>query len=126
MGNQRPKDRFFEKMDAIGLALAYGDVRLNTGYSAIRPEDADTRSQFSRRVSVRIPLISSAMDTVTKNSMAIAIAKGGGLGIIHRNLTPKEQKDEVVRVKLHMNGLITSPIFVRTIDKLEHILNMRT
>lgn len=119
------KAEFFKRMEFLGLALSFDDVRLKTGESKILPVDADLSTIFSRRVPLKIPIVSAAMDTVTEAPMAIELAKLGGLGIIHRAFSPKEQAKAVTRVKLHMNGLIDHPICVRSGDTIESVLKMR-
>jgi len=118
--------QFFAKMDKEGLALTYADVRLHTDHSDVLPGSANLASRFSRRIPLRAPIVSAAMDTVTESRMAIALAAAGGLGIIHRNMTPQEQAKEVTRVKLHLNGLIEKPICVDAADSIETVLTMRT
>src|SRR3989344_6263696 len=118
-------DEFFEKRDEEGIALTYDDVRLKTDYSDVLPRDANLDSRFSRRVPLRIPIASAAMDTVTESTMAIALAAAGGLGIIHRNLSPEEQEEEVVRVKFHLNGFIEKPICVMATETVAGVLKRR-
>ncbi|MBP6943073.1 MAG: IMP dehydrogenase [Candidatus Buchananbacteria bacterium] len=104
------------------LALTFQDVRLRTNYSAVMPQLVNTSSKFSKRVPLNVPIVSAAMDTVTEWQMAVAIAKEGGLGVIHRFLAPKEQASQVRRVKLFMNGRIDKPITVnphQTIAEIE-------
>ncbi|TRZ77111.1 IMP dehydrogenase [bacterium] len=115
-------------MDKLGLALSYGDVRLKTQHSDIVPADAVLKTRFSKNVTLNCPLISSPMDTVTEHRMAIAMAKQGGIGIIHRSLSPKEQAREVGKVKFHLNGLIKKPITVdtaMTISDVEKIIQSK-
>lgn len=119
------KDEFFSKMALSGDALAYGDVRLRTGYSAVMPDQVSLESRFTRNVGLKIPLVSAAMDTVTEAPLAIALAKLGGLGVIHRNLDPSAQAHEVSRVKYHLNGCIQRPICVRATQSIEEILALR-
>ena len=116
------KDQFFYKIASSGLALSYGDVRLKTGYSDVMPDEVDLNSKFSRNIRLKIPIISAAMDTVTEHKMAIALAKEGGLGIIHKNLSIEQQALEVIRVKYHLNGMIDKPICVNENDTLEEII----
>jgi IMP dehydrogenase len=117
------KDAFFKAMARQRLALTFGDVRLKTGYSEKPPSEVDLASRFSRNVSLLVPIISSPMDTVTEHDMAIAMARLGGLGIIHRNLTPEDQVHQVSRVKFYMNGLITKPICAFGDETVEAVLN---
>ena len=86
-------------MGAIKEALTFDDVALVPQYSSILPHETITKTELSKNLKLNIPLLSSAMDTVTESKMAIAIAKSGGLGIIHKNLNPKKQALEVQKVK---------------------------
>ena len=86
-------------MGTIKEALTFDDVTLVPQYSSILPHQTDTRTEFNKHLKLRIPIISSAMDTVTESKMAIAIANAGGLGIIHKNLNPKKQAKEIYKVK---------------------------
>ena len=86
-------------MGAIKEALTFDDVALVPQYSSILPHETITQTELSKNLKLNIPLLSSAMDTVTESKMAIAIAKSGGLGIIHKNLNPKKQALEVQKVK---------------------------
>jgi IMP dehydrogenase len=119
------KHEFFDNLESLGIGVTYADVRLKTGYSQVMPDDVDTSSMFSRNVPLKIPIVSAAMDTVTESAMAIEMARLGGLGIIHKNLSAKEQASEVMRVKYHLQGLIEKPITVKPGDTIEQILNMR-
>jgi len=119
------KYQFFKSMDDQGIALTYEDVRLRTGYSKVMPHEVDTTTLFSRNVSLKIPLVSAAMDTVTEAPMAIAMAQLGGLGVIHRNMTPEKQAQQVHKVKKHLNGVVDNPICVNHNMTVEHVLNMR-
>ena len=86
-------------MVPIKEALTFDDVTLTPKYSTILPSEVDTRVMLSKYLSLKIPLLSSAMDTVTESKMAIALAKAGGIGVIHRNLNIKEQLNEIKKVK---------------------------
>ncbi len=92
------------------VGLTYDDILLLPGHTDVIPSEADTSSRVTRRITVATPLISSAMDTVTEARMAIAIARQGGLGILHRNLAIEEQAAQVDRVKRSESGMITDPI----------------
>lgn len=120
------KAQFFDKMDELGLALTFDDVRLRTrsGADEELPAILDIESRFSRNVRLKLPFVSAAMDTVTSGDMAIAMAKLGGLGVIHAAMSIDEQRDEVRRVKKEVNGLIEKPICVRDGDTLEDVLRM--
>src|SRR5580658_4375737 len=99
-----PADAFFDATRPT--ALTFDDVSLATLHSEILPRDADLSTQLSETLRLQIPVISSDMDTVTEARMAIAMALNGGLGLIHYNMTPAHQVEEVARVKHHIHGLI--------------------
>ena len=94
----------------IREALTFDDVLLVPAASSVLPSDADVTTFVTRSIRLNIPLISSAMDTVTESRMAIAMAQSGGLGVIHRNLTIEQQADEVRRVKRFESGIVYNPI----------------
>ena len=94
----------------IREALTFDDVLLVPAASSVLPSEADTRTFVTRRIALNIPLLSSAMDTVTEARMAIAMAQAGGMGVIHRNLTIEEQAREVRRVKRFVSGIVYNPI----------------
>ncbi len=119
------KDGFFKKMNRTGLALSYGDVRLRTGFSKVLPAETNLETKFSRNIKLKIPIISSPMDTVTESKMAIEMAKLGGLGIIHKGLSPKKQAAEVAKVKYFLNGLIKNPIHIGPELTVQEVLNYR-
>ncbi|TWU47857.1 IMP dehydrogenase [Rubripirellula reticaptiva] len=97
--------------DKIGpLGVTFDDVLLLPRYSEAVPSEVDVRSQLTERIKLQIPLISSPMDTVTEAEMAIALAKEGGLGVIHKNLTTDDQVEEVTKVKRSANGIIFEPL----------------
>jgi IMP dehydrogenase len=91
-------------------ALTFDDVLIVPGYTEVLPADTDVKAKLTREIELRIPLLSAAMDTVTEARMAIALAREGGLGIIHRNLSPKDQATEVDKVKRSQSGMIVEPI----------------
>ena len=86
-------------MDPIKEALTFDDVTLAPKYSEILPSEVNTETKLSKNLSLKIPLLSSAMDTVTEAKMAIAMARAGGIGVIHRNLDVKKQIVEIKKVK---------------------------
>jgi IMP dehydrogenase len=94
----------------IKEALTFDDVLLVPGHSLVHPKDTDVRSRVTRKIVLNIPLVSAAMDTVTESAMAIQMAREGGLGIIHKNLPPERQAEEVDRVKRSESGMILNPI----------------
>ena len=97
----------------IREALTFDDVLLVPGASSVLPSTADTRTQVTKTIALNIPLLSSAMDTVTESRMAIAMAQAGGMGVIHRNLTLEEQAREVRRVKRFESGIVYNPVTLR-------------
>ena len=92
------------------VGLTYDDVLLLPGHTDVIPSEANTASRFTRRITLNKPLISSAMDTVTEARMAIAMARQGGIGILHRNLSIEDQADQVDKVKRSESGMITNPV----------------
>jgi IMP dehydrogenase len=99
-------------MRLIQQALTFDDVLLVPNYSNILPRDASLKTKISRNITLNIPIISAAMDTVTESRLAIALAQEGGMGIIHKNLTPAKQALEVARVKRYESGVLRDPITV--------------
>jgi len=120
------KDTFFKAMNSQGLALTFDDVRLVAGRSSVTTQNVDINSRFSKNVGLRAPIASAAMDTVTTADMAIAMAKQGGIGVIHAGLSPEQQYQEVRKVKLHLNGKIESPITVRPDETLRDVIDFCT
>ncbi len=118
-------DTFFKKMEEDYLALTYNDVRLHTDYSDVMPRKTNLRSRITRNIELLVPFVSSPMDTVTEAPMAIAMALQGGLGIIHRGLSPHAQVKEVAKVKYYLNGLIERPICVSGDEVVGDVLKRR-
>jgi IMP dehydrogenase len=100
-------------------ALTFDDVLLVPAHSRVLPTDVQTKTQITRDIKLHIPLMSAAMDSVTESEMAIALAQSGGLGIIHRNLSPEDQAFEVQKVKKSESGMILDPITMSPDQKLE-------
>lgn len=94
----------------VGEGLTYDDVLLVPGYSEVLPREVDLSTRLTRSIRLNIPLLSAAMDTVTESAMAIAIARHGGIGILHKNMTIEQQAAEVRRVKRSESGMILDPI----------------
>lgn len=112
-------------MSNLSLYLTYDDVLLLPQYSEILPKDVDTSTQLTKRIKLNIPLISAAMDTVTEHELAIKMALYGGIGIIHKNLTPDQQAEEVNLVKRFENGFIKNPMCGKPDDTIETIYQIR-
>ena len=91
-------------------ALTFDDVLLVPGYSATHPSEVETRTRFTRRIELNVPIVSAAMDTVTEAELAIALAREGGIGVIHKNLSIREQCAQVDRVKRSESGMIVDPV----------------
>ncbi|KQW36396.1 IMP dehydrogenase [Rhizobacter sp. Root404] len=99
-------------MRLLGKALTFDDVLLVPAFSRVLPRDTDLSTPLSRNIRLNLPLVSAAMDTVTEARLAIALAQEGGIGIVHKNLTPKQQAAEVARVKRYESGVLRDPITV--------------
>lgn len=108
-----------------GEALTYDDVTLVTQYADFLPDAASTATRLTSRININAPFISAAMDTVTESNMAIAMALGGGIGVIHKNLSMEEQTRQVRLVKNHLNGLILTPVCFHEEDSLAKILEYK-
>ncbi len=93
-------------------ALAFDDVLVVPNYSQVLPTSVSTGTRLTRAINLRIPLVSSAMDTVTESAMAIAMAQLGGIGVIHKNLTIEEQAGQVRRVKKFESGMVVNPVTI--------------
>jgi IMP dehydrogenase len=97
---------------ALREALTFDDVLLKPGLSEVLPADVDVRTRITREITLNIPIVASAMDTVTESKMAIAMAQAGGLGVIHRNLTADEQAAQVRQVKKFESGMVVNPLTI--------------
>ncbi len=105
-------------------ALTFDDVLITPGLSEILPSDADIRTHVTRGIALNIPIIASAMDTVTEAKMAIAMAQAGGLGVIHRNLEPEEQAAQVRQVKKFESGMVVNPVTIHPAATLADALDL--
>jgi IMP dehydrogenase len=99
-------------LDEIKEGLTFDDVLLVPAFSEVLPNEIDTRTRFSRGIELNIPLCSSAMDTVTESALAIALAQQGGIGVIHKNFSIREQAEEVDKVKRSESGMIVNPVTI--------------
>ena len=105
-------------------ALTFDDVLLVPAESSVLPRECDVSTQLTAEIALHIPLVSSAMDTVTEAATAICMAREGGLGIIHKNLTPVEQAREVQKVKKAESGMVVDPVVIHPDQKLSHALEL--
>ena len=94
------------------LALTFDDVLLQPAHSQVMPGQVDVRTRITRTLHLNLPILSAAMDTVTEARLAIAMAQAGGIGVIHRNLTPAEQAEEVRQVKKFESGMVVNPVTI--------------
>ena len=104
--------------DNIRLGLTFDDVLLVPSKSSVMPKGTDLSTRLTAGIKLNIPLVSAAMDTVTEAPLAIAMAREGGLGVIHRAMTPREQAQHVARVKKHESGVITDPLTISPDERL--------
>ncbi len=109
-------------MRLLQKALTFDDVLLVPAYSNILPKDTSLVTNLTRNIKLNIPLVSAAMDTVTEARLAIAMAQEGGIGIIHKNLTPKEQAREVAKVKRFESGVLRDPITIPPTTKIRDVI----
>lgn len=100
-------------MRILEKALSFDDVLLVPRYSDVLPRDIDLRTRLTRTINLNIPLLSAAMDTVTESGLAIALAQEGGMGVIHKNMTPALQAQEVRKVKRYVAGIVRDPVTVQ-------------
>ena len=110
--------------DRLPTALTFDDVLLLPAYSDTLPSEVDTTTKVTRRISINIPILSAAMDTVTESALAIALARQGGLGVVHRNMRIDRQAEEVDRVKRSESGMIVDPITVSPDHKVKDALEL--
>jgi len=108
----------------LGEAITYDDVLLVPAYSSVLPRETDVRTHLTRGIELNIPLVSAAMDTVTESEMAIAIAREGGIGMLHKNMTIQRQAEEVDRVKRSESGMIQHPITLAPDKTVREALEM--
>lgn len=120
--NTHPNDALFDRFEA----LTFDDVVVIPGYSTTLPDAVDTRARFAADIELAVPLVSAAMDRVTEARMAIAMARAGGIGVIHRNMSPEAQAAEVQKVKRSQSGMITDPVTLSptaTLAEAEALMN---
>ncbi|MFN7723268.1 MAG: IMP dehydrogenase, partial [Pirellulaceae bacterium] len=102
----------------IYQGITFDDVLLEPRYSEVVPSEVDVSTRLTAKITLKIPLLSSPMDTVTESEMAIALAKTGGLGVVHKNLAITAQAEEVMKVKRSANGIIQDPVTLQPSDRV--------
>jgi len=108
-------------MRSIEQALTFDDVLLVPAHSTVLPKDVSLKTQLTKKIALNIPLVSAAMDTVTESSLAIALAEEGGLGIVHKNMSPELQAEHAAKVKRFESGVVNDPITIdpdMTVDEV--------
>ncbi len=105
-------------IETTNPSLTFDDVLLKPAFSNVLPADANIKTKITKNISLNIPIISSAMDTVTESRLAIAMAQSGGIGCIHKNLSIKDQSDEVRRVKKFESGMVVNPVTITAEETL--------
>jgi IMP dehydrogenase len=111
-------------MRVVQKALTFDDVLLVPAHSQVLPRDVSLKSRLTRTISLNIPLLSAAMDTVTEARLAIAVAQEGGIGIVHKNMTPRAQAAEVAKVKRFESGVVKDPITISQIMTVRDVMNL--
>ena len=106
-------------------AYTFDDVLIKPAFSRVLPGNADTTTLLTKKIKLNVPLISSAMDTVTESKLAIAIAQEGGIGVIHKNNTIEEQAKEVEIVKRFESGMVINPVTVKPNAKLQEVMKLK-
>ncbi|GAB3502549.1 IMP dehydrogenase [Curvibacter fontanus] len=111
-------------MRLLGKALTFDDVLLVPAYSQVLPKDTSLSTRFSRNISLNLPLVSAAMDTVTEARLAIAIAQEGGIGIVHKNLSVAEQAAQVAKVKRYESGVLRDPVVISPETSVRDVMKL--
>ncbi len=111
-------------MRLLGKALTFDDVLLVPAFSQVLPKDTSLATSFSRNIRLNLPLVSAAMDTVTEARLAIAIAQEGGIGIVHKNLTAKEQAAQVAKVKRYESGVLRDPVVITPTHTVRQVIDL--
>ena len=104
--------------------FTFDDVLLIPAYSEVLPGEVSTNTSFSKNIQLSIPIVSAAMDTVTESSLAIALAEQGGLGVIHKNMTPELQAEHVSKVKRFESGVVNDPITINPNMTVEEVMQI--
>ena len=113
-------------LSVVQQALTFDDVLLVPAHSLILPKDVSLKTKLTRAITLNMPLLSAAMDTVTEARLAIALAQEGGIGIIHKNMSINEQADEVKTVKKFESGMVKDPVTVTPDVSVRELLDVMT
>ena len=111
----------------LGEGLTYDDVLLVPAFSEVLPREVSIATKFTKNITLNVPIVSAAMDTVTESAMAIAMAREGGIGVLHKNMSIKEQANKVRKVKRAESGMIIDPVTLKpeqTIGDAKHMMKM--
>ncbi|MDO8625293.1 MAG: IMP dehydrogenase, partial [Candidatus Diapherotrites archaeon] len=111
--------------DSVAPAFSFDDILLVPGASDVLPHETVLKTRLSKRIELNIPIVSAAMDTVTESMAAIAIAREGGIGIIHRNMSPERQADEVAKVKRSEFWIVQNPVTLQATDPIARVFALR-
>ena len=110
--------------DSIQEGLTFDDILLVPARSSVVPAETDARTMFTRKVALNIPITSSAMDTVTESHLAIALAREGGIGVVHKNMSIDRQVEEVDKVKRSESGMIVDPVTIHADQPIADALDL--
>ena len=113
-------------MKIVQKALTFDDVLILPGYSEVLPKDTNLKTSLTTKLKINLPILSAAMDTVTESKLAIAIAEEGGIGVIHKNLSPKIQAEEVMKVKRFESGVVKDPITINPSMTVREVMQLKT
>ena len=113
-----------EKFDNLRTGITFDDVLLVPAYSEVVPSQVNLSTRLTKKLTLNIPLLSAAMDTVTESRMAIALAREGGIGIIHKNMSIEEQASQIDQVKRSENGVIVNPFYLSPDHVLQDALDL--
>ena len=111
-------------MRVVQKALTFDDVLLVPAHSAVLPREVSLKTRLTRGIALNIPVVSAAMDTVTEARLAIAVAQEGGIGIVHKNMSPKAQAVEVTKVKRFESGIVKDPITITPVMTVRDVLQL--
>ena len=117
-------DLELKNMRLIGKALTFDDVLLVPAFSRVLPKDTSLATRFSRNISLNLPLVSAAMDTVTEARLAIAIAQEGGIGIVHKNMSAQDQAAQVAKVKRYESGVLRDPVVITPLHTVRQVMSL--